>query len=222
MKDLYKILGVKKNAGANVIKKVYRKRAAQTHPDKGGDREEFEELVFSYRILSNPALKEKYDKGELVDDDLKPDPTELAKISLIMSAFNGAVEEILEKEALPSNLDIFQHLIQFFKTRAQHIVAQKNKTTRKISLAKDLMQTIHPVEEDELLEVNNPFLAALRSKIQTMEHIVKQIEHDLEMNAGAIEELRRYRCDMEAFKIIIWNRPPPQISISTAMGSLFR
>ena len=38
-KDLYEVLGLKKNANANEIKKKYFALAKTNHPDKGGDPE---------------------------------------------------------------------------------------------------------------------------------------------------------------------------------------
>ena len=48
----YEILGVEKSATTDDIKKAYRKRALQCHPDKGGDPEEVAHaaLPFLYTI----------------------------------------------------------------------------------------------------------------------------------------------------------------------------
>ena len=39
------LLGVDPSAGDNEIKKAYRKKALQAHPDKGGDPETFKNLT---------------------------------------------------------------------------------------------------------------------------------------------------------------------------------
>ncbi|KAL7710120.1 chaperone protein DNAj [Lotmaria passim] len=61
-KDYYKILGVDKNADLKAIKKAYRKRALETHPDQGGNKEEFAEVAEAYEVLSNPDKKKLYDQ----------------------------------------------------------------------------------------------------------------------------------------------------------------
>jgi molecular chaperone DnaJ len=65
-KDYYEVLGVSKNATTSEIKKAYRKRALQDHPDKNpGDKaseERFKQAAEAYEILSNKDKKAKYDR----------------------------------------------------------------------------------------------------------------------------------------------------------------
>lgn len=61
-KDYYKILGVDRNADVQAVKKAYRKRALETHPDSGGNKEEFAEVAEAYEVLSNPEKKQMYEQ----------------------------------------------------------------------------------------------------------------------------------------------------------------
>ena len=64
--DFYKILGVSKEASATEIKKAYRKKAIEFHPDKNpGDakaEEKFKQAAEAYEILSDVDKKAKYDR----------------------------------------------------------------------------------------------------------------------------------------------------------------
>lgn len=61
-KDYYKILGVKKNASQDEIKKAFRKIAHEHHPDKKtGNPERFKEANEAYTVLSDPEKRQKYD-----------------------------------------------------------------------------------------------------------------------------------------------------------------
>ncbi len=62
MRDLYEILGVSKDANEEEIKRAYRKRARQHHPDTGGDEAEFKELTTAYEVLKNPEARANYDR----------------------------------------------------------------------------------------------------------------------------------------------------------------
>jgi len=65
-KDFYEILGISKSADAAEIKKAYRKKAIEFHPDKNpGDavaEENFKKAAEAYEILSDPQKKAKYDQ----------------------------------------------------------------------------------------------------------------------------------------------------------------
>ena len=65
-RDYYEILGVKKDATPEEIKKVYRKLALKYHPDRNssdGDAEKkFKEINSAYQVLSNPEKRARYDQ----------------------------------------------------------------------------------------------------------------------------------------------------------------
>lgn len=64
--DFYKILGLSKGASVNEIKKAYRKKAIEFHPDKNpGDKEaeaNFKKAAEAYEVLSDPQKKSQYDQ----------------------------------------------------------------------------------------------------------------------------------------------------------------
>ncbi len=65
-RDYYEVLGVDKNVSADDLKKAYRKKAMQYHPDRNpGDKEaeeKFKEAAEAYDVLSNPDKRARYDQ----------------------------------------------------------------------------------------------------------------------------------------------------------------
>lgn len=67
-KDYYEILGLKKGAGVDEIKKAYREAAMRCHPDrvapdkKKEAEESFKEISEAYAVLSDPQKKQLYDQ----------------------------------------------------------------------------------------------------------------------------------------------------------------
>lgn len=64
--DYYELLGVRRDANAEDIKKAYRKLARTLHPDVNPDpetQERFKEITRAYEVLSDPKKREVYDLG---------------------------------------------------------------------------------------------------------------------------------------------------------------
>jgi len=65
---LYDVLGVQKNASQDEIKKAYRKKAFEWHPDKHeGDKQEeaqekFKDIAHAFEVLSEPKTRDIYDR----------------------------------------------------------------------------------------------------------------------------------------------------------------
>ncbi len=66
LKNYYDILGVNEKAGAEEIKKVYRKLAQKYHPDRNPDKpdaeDRFKEVQEAYSVLSDAKKRKQYDR----------------------------------------------------------------------------------------------------------------------------------------------------------------
>ena len=68
-KDYYEILGVGRTASAEEIKKAFRTKAHQFHPDKStGDTDKFKEINEAYQVLGDQTKRQQYDQyGQTFD-----------------------------------------------------------------------------------------------------------------------------------------------------------
>jgi molecular chaperone DnaJ len=70
-RDYYEVLGVSRDAGADEIKKAFRARARDVHPDTSDHEnaeELFKELNEAYEVLSDPGKRANYDRYGTADE----------------------------------------------------------------------------------------------------------------------------------------------------------
>jgi DnaJ family protein A protein 2 len=58
----YEALGVSRGASKDEIKRAFKKKAMQCHPDKGGDPEAFKQVGEAYEVLSDDETRARYDQ----------------------------------------------------------------------------------------------------------------------------------------------------------------
>ena len=61
MKDYYKILGVGETATSEQIKKAFKEIAKKEHPDRGGNKDRFQEASEAHDVLKDSQRRHDYD-----------------------------------------------------------------------------------------------------------------------------------------------------------------
>jgi molecular chaperone DnaJ len=97
LRDYYEILGVPRDADETTIKKAFRKRARELHPDVNAHdpdaEEKFKEVAEAYEVLSDPSRRQTYDAyghEGLKSGGFAPDFEGFGSISDLFNAFFGA------------------------------------------------------------------------------------------------------------------------------------
>lgn len=88
--NLYDTLGVPKGTtDKGLLKKMFRKKARDTHPDSGGTSEAFTAVATAYRVLNDDEARAKYDAtGEMPGNSRVEDPIFSTAVNLIGTVFS--------------------------------------------------------------------------------------------------------------------------------------
>jgi DnaJ-class molecular chaperone len=91
----YQTLGIDPDATQEEIKKSYREKSQEMHPDKGGDHQEFVQVTEAYRVLSSPERRRRYDEtGDSEGPDIHGKAMELA-LRWFTEAIRNPFEDVL-------------------------------------------------------------------------------------------------------------------------------
>src|ERR1017187_3292515 len=92
-KDYYEILGVKKGASADDIRKAFRKLARKYHPDVNPNdkkaEEKFKEISEANDVLSDEKKRKIYDQFGFYSDNIDPAAAEAAARGGYGGGFSG-------------------------------------------------------------------------------------------------------------------------------------
>jgi curved DNA-binding protein CbpA len=117
-KDYYETLGAERDASQGEIERLYKRKAVQHHPDRGGDEEEMKALNEAYGVLRDETRRRAYDaeRQEPVDiyaDMYAPVPP---------SASPSAKADAISGQSVAALLFIVVGLTLLFVVRFQYVL----------------------------------------------------------------------------------------------------
>lgn len=133
LKDYYQILGIEVGADKPTIKKAYRKKAFQYHPDKHedpSDSEFFREVQEAYEVLSDATKKEQYHYERWLEQSMG------ARLEGSMPA-HEIIQLIIKTEQYLSSTDKFrmnsysllQQLLNLFSTSRLETISNEQDSS---------------------------------------------------------------------------------------------
>ncbi len=174
--DFYNILGLSKGASANEIKKAYRKKAIEFHPDKNpGDKEaeaNFKKAAEAYEVLSDPQKKSQYDQfghsafesGGFGGGGMNMEDIFSQFGDIFGSAFGGGGFSGFGQSHYKSKGGNLRIRVQMSIKEVAHGVEKKIKVRRKVQAAGVSYDTCRTCEgKGQVMRVTNTILGRMQS-----------------------------------------------------------
>lgn len=174
--DPYETLGLNRDASPADVKRAYRRKAKQTHPDTGGDAKAFQSVELAHRILSDDEARRKYDTTGKFDDG--PDNDDAQAISIIAGMLDAVLDD--EKAKFRDLVGEMRKRIEGdIRTAETSIKQGKAFVTRTLDLQKRFKSKTG----------RNLFKSMIASKIAEAERIIVGIEGEIATRKRALELL---------------------------------
>jgi DnaJ-class molecular chaperone len=197
----YEELGISKEATQEEIKLAYRKKAREHHPDKGGDKEDFQKVQKAYEILSDIDRKSAYDANGCSEEE--PESAIIDKI----------ITEVLINLLESNRIDtIYGDVVESLKS---HFVHNQRNIKNNLTALKANNKKYCIVSKK--IKAKNKFLfETIRTRRMQNIQNIRSLKQQYKVGQKVIEALNNgYSYDKDIFKprIVV---PQPQYSTSTA------
>ncbi len=178
--SLYDDLGVPQDADSDEIIRAHRRAARRTHPDAGGDRDEFEKIQRAYLVLRDPAKRERYDAtGEAHEQPHNP-LAEFAEV--IIPAFDAALNEAADRleriDVMAMTKAKLRNAVVNARTEianGKQVEARIEKALKRLKFTGDGVDLIRSVLTDRIGKVKAQ-IAGIEQNITTIEGAVAMID----------------------------------------------
>ena len=187
-RTLYDDLAIKKDATSDQIKKAFRQKAKETHPDTGGNGDDFKTIVKAYSVLSDEEKRKRYDQGEDPDNINQSNTHEQQVMSTVFNIFNAVVDQNVDVE----HNDIFDIVRQNLKINQQNFKNEKDRNQRNIDKYNKILKRIKKKHESML------FIQLLDDKIKGCNATIIQVEQQIKICEDALELIKgcEYKTDV--------------------------
>lgn len=194
--NYYEILGVDKGASPDEIKTAYRKKAQETHPDKGGDADQFKAVQQAYEILSNPDKRALYDKNGRVKTEAEMEEDAYKNL---VGCWMKALSEFDSNDQVDiETFDIVAGIRKHIDTTMKELKGKVKDMLKNIKKREKFLKRFKYKGKKE-----NTVQKVVKKQIEDLENSIKEAEEVMEI--GKI--MRRLLPDFEYDYTS--NNPPP-------------
>jgi len=183
--SLYEILCVHPDSNQKMIKSAYRNLCKIHHPDKGGNKEKFQQIQEAYRVLSNAISRNEYDRTGKIPEASR---VESEASQAIVQLFRHKIDQLARDSSWsPTSqlkvIDTILSEVNMKMTQVNREIVNVDKTVIRLN-----SQAGKVTSKGE----DNLYSAALNSMIEECHNSLATLKHDLAVMEKVIELLSSY------------------------------
>ena len=182
MIDLYQLLGLKRAATRDEVRKAYRRKAKSSHPDSGGSEEAFNALTAAHDVLADARRRERYDStGEI--EQARPDNFDGSAIEVIAQKLGMIIHAEQDLTSLDIGAVIEQAIREDIALRKSSIANQRRAVERAAALRARVKRKANNAD-NMLARVLDWHESSAQDHVKKNEEAVRAMERALEILEG--------------------------------------
>jgi DnaJ-class molecular chaperone len=189
--SLYETLDLSNNPppDAATIKRAYKRKAKETHPDKGGTNEQFAKVSRAYLVLSDPVRRQKYDA---TGDIPEVSPVD-APLNLLVQFFVTIVSMYANGQgADPCTMDLIKVAREQFRKDILEAENHQVKIRRTIKLWQNVEKRFGSKKKVDVLKL------LLAGQVPPLEAQLRLMDEQIALRKDALKLLDGYTFAFDA------------------------
>lgn len=189
----YAELGVDPGADAAAVRRAYRRRAKETHPDHGGNPAAFARTKTASLVLLDPAKRARFDRDGVMDED-PPDNALANAMVAVSQLLDAAIVQCVQNGREPETADLIAMMTGNAGQAKGGLSKQKNQIAAHLAKSERLRGRFK-VRKGK--EPTNRLAALIDQRIVAQRSNIAKIEADIATLDRAIAMLADYSFDRE-------------------------
>lgn len=190
MAGLYQTLGIRRNASIKTLDRAYAKRARETHPDRGGDADEFRSVQFAYEVLKDSGRRAHYDKtGETAFGRIGDART--ASMQILTECFANTLLGLIQSARNPESEDVVKLMRVCLQAEKDALESNRKSVLRSRAAVEKTVARFETDDPDNLLAI------IAKSQLVRIDVELQPTLTRIGLLADAMEALKKYRYRFE-------------------------
>lgn len=185
--NLYEALEIPKNASLSTVRAAYRRAAKKAHPDHGGTKEKFAEIVLARDVLSDETRRERYDRTRTADET-EADQTESAALVAVMEAVSHVFQVCEARRLAVETVDVVKDGRTFIETKLHGFEEQRRQAVANAKKFHKFAARFHPKKKDGL----NRIRAMIDARAAELERDVEKLVQPVAVLKRAMDILAQH------------------------------
>lgn len=192
--DPYSIIGVSQTATQAQIKRAFKKRAKEAHPDKGGSAEAMAELNDAYAILTDVGKRENWDKYKSRGfATMSTEGEQIAEQQAMMTQL--LIGALQKNEGRLDLVDLRQYILDELQKQRHNLDKQEKDENKKLEVFNNV-RTRWVVTAGSF----NYMVAAIDSQIILVENAIKACQSLREINTRVTAAVMTHKYNFDERK----------------------
>ena len=191
--DLYKILGVRRNASAATIHRAYRRKAKEHHPDSGGDPAHFAALKQASDVLEDPQRRARYDRDASIGFDAPENYEWAAAMQLVSGALERAIDATEQSGRLPQTADLQVSLEAALIASRQQLMQKEQAFQQRVQT----WQAIAPRWQLKASKGENHLKRVSEWGAEQATEALRRVRREIQTTDEALKIIKDYRFDRD-------------------------